>query len=259
MHLVEDGIPDAPAVLLLGNAATPVALWDPVVPPLASACRVIRVDVFGHDRPARGYDLPAQARRVGSALDELGVSRVTLIGHSSGGTLAVALAEQRPGLVAALALIDTGPSLGAKFPENQVARLLLNPVAGPLLWRLKTEATILKAARTGFTRPVEIPDAFAEHVMAMTHRSFVAAMRAPLDYLRQRSLPDRLATLGLPLLVIFGADDRRWRSSSADDYRAVPGARVELLPGVGHTPMMEDPQTTGKLLLDFAAAAGHAH
>jgi hypothetical protein len=33
--------------------------------------------------------------------------------------------------------------------------------------------------------------------------------------------------------------------------------RVELLPGVGHTPMMEDPQTTGKLVLDFAAVAEH--
>ena len=59
------------------------------------------------------------------------------------------------------------------------------------------------------------------------------------------------------MLVIFGADDRRWRSSSAAAYRVVPGARVELLPGVGHTPMLEDPQTTSKLLLDFAAAAGH--
>jgi pimeloyl-ACP methyl ester carboxylesterase len=57
------------------------------------------------------------------------------------------------------------------------------------------------------------------------------------------------------VLVIFGADDHRWRSSSAAAYRVVPGARVELLPGVGHTPMMEDPQATGKLLLGFAAAA----
>jgi len=79
-------------------------------------------------------------------------------------------------------------------------------------------------------------------------------MRGYWDYLSQRSIPDRVAALGLPVLVIFGGDDRRWRSSSAADYRAVPGARVELLPGVGHTPMVEDPQTTAKLLLDFASA-----
>jgi pimeloyl-ACP methyl ester carboxylesterase len=256
MRLVEDGSPDAPAVLLLGNAATPVALWDPVIPSLASACRVIRVDEFGHDTPARGYDLDARARRVGAELDQLGVNQVMVIGHSSGGMLATALAEQRPGLVTALALIDTGPRLDAKIGENRAAQLLLNPAAGPLLWRLKTGATIRKAARTGFTRPVEIPDAFIEHVQGMTHRSFVAAMRGPLDYLGQRSLPDRLAALNLPLLVIFGTDDRRWHSSSAADYRAVPGARVELLPGVGHTPIMEDPQTTARLLLDFTTSGG---
>ena len=42
----------------------------------------------------------------------------------------------------------------------------------------------------------------------MTHRAFAGAARATLDYLRQRNLPDRLAALGLPVLVIFGAEDR---------------------------------------------------
>jgi pimeloyl-ACP methyl ester carboxylesterase len=59
-------------------------------------------------------------------------------------------------------------------------------------------------------------------------------MRAPLDYLGQRSLPRRLTDLGLPMLVVFGADDQRWRSSSAAAYKVVPGARIELLAGVGH-------------------------
>jgi pimeloyl-ACP methyl ester carboxylesterase len=136
-------------------------------------------------------------------------------------------------------------------------RLLLTRFPGPLLWRLKTAATIRKGARTGFTRPIDIPDFIIQDVLGMTYRAFAGTMRAPLDYMRQRSLPDRLATLGLPVLVIFGTDDKRWRSSSAAAYDTVPGARVELLPGVGHTPMMEDPQATGKLLLDFAATAAH--
>jgi pimeloyl-ACP methyl ester carboxylesterase len=101
---------------------------------------------------------------------------------------------------------------------------------------------------------VNIPDAFIEHLLKVTHRDFVGSMRAPLDYLGQRSLPDRLTALGVPVLVVFGTDDRRWRSSSAADYRVIPGARDEMLPGVGHTPMMEDPLNTGTLLLDFAGA-----
>jgi pimeloyl-ACP methyl ester carboxylesterase len=150
-----------------------------------------------------------------------------------------------------------GPSLEAKIPERPLFRLVLTRFPGRLLWRLRTEASVRKAVRTGFTRPVDIPEAFVQHALEMTHQDFVGAMRGPLNYLRQRSLPDRLMTLGIPLLVIFGADDQRWRSSLASAYQTVPGACVELLPGVGHSPMLEDPQTTGKLLMDFASAIGH--
>jgi pimeloyl-ACP methyl ester carboxylesterase len=260
MHVAEDGKPGAPALLLIQNAAAPLACWDSFVPQLAGAHRVIRVDLLGRGSPASAadrYDIPAQARRVGAVLDRLGVSRVTVVGHSSGCTVATALAEQRPGAVAGLALIDFGPSLEAKIPERPLFRLVLTQFPGRLLWRLRTEASVRKALRTGFARPVDIPDAFIEHALEMTHRDFVGAMRGPLNYLGQRSLPDRLTALSIPLLVIFGADDQRWRSSLASAYKAVPGARVELLPGIGHTPMLEDPQTTGTLLLDFAAATGH--
>ena len=182
---------------------------------------------------------------------------MTVIGHSTGGSVATALAGQRPDVVVALALIDTGPSPDAYIDQGLLGRLLLVQLPGRLLWGLRTEATIRKAMRTAFTRPVEIPDAFIASARGMTYRAVAGTMRGSLNYLRQRSLPDRLAALGRPVLVIFGAEDQRWRSSSAAAYRVVPGARVELLPGVGHTPMLEDPRTTGKVLLDFAAPAAH--
>jgi pimeloyl-ACP methyl ester carboxylesterase len=255
LKVVEHGKSDAHAVLLLSNAAAPTAIWDPVVPVLAGAFRVIRVDLLGEcglASPAGRYDIPAQAARIGTALDRLGVSRVTVIGHSSGCMLATALAEQRPGAVVALALIDMGPNLDAKLPDSPLFHLIMSPVIGPLLWRLRTPESIRKAARDGTARRVDIPDAFIEPVQRLTLRDLVGTLRAARAYLGQRSLTDRLAPLGLPLLVIFGADDGRWRSSSAAEYTAVPGARVELLAGVGHTPMMEDPESTGALLLDFA-------
>ena len=145
-------------------------------------------------------------------------------------------------MVAALALIDTGPSLDASTDQGPLGQLLLAPIHGRLLWRLRTEAIIRKAMRSAFTRPIDIPGAIIEATLGMTHRALAGTSRGSDDYLRQRSLPGRLTALGLPVLVIFGADDQRWRSSSAAAYRVVPRARVELLPGVGHTPMMEDPK-----------------
>jgi pimeloyl-ACP methyl ester carboxylesterase len=257
LHVMEDGERGAPAVLLIHGTGASTDWWDPVVPALAGSYRVIRVDLLGHGKsssPAHGYDVPAQARRIGASLDMLGAGQVTVIGHSTGGTVATALAEQWPDKVTALALIDIGPSLDAFNDQGLAGRLLLAPVPGRLLWALRTKAIIRKALGSAFTRPVEIPGAIIEATLGMTHRALAATSRASDDYLRQRSIPDRLTALGLPVLVIFGTDDQRWHSSSAGAYRAVPGARVELLPGVGHTPMLEDPQTTGKLLLDFAEA-----
>jgi pimeloyl-ACP methyl ester carboxylesterase len=159
--------------------------------------------------------------------------------------------------VAALVLIDMGPSLDAAIGEGILVRLLLARFPGRLLWRLRSEATIRKAMRSAFARPADVPSAIIEATLGMTHRALAGTARGSGDYLRQQSLPARLTALGLPVLVIFGTEDARYPSSSAAAYRVVPGARVELLPGVGHTPMMEDPQTTGTLLLEFATAAGH--
>jgi pimeloyl-ACP methyl ester carboxylesterase len=247
IYFCEDGPHDAPVLLLIHGTASSARSWDLLVPMLTTSHRVIRIDLLGHGRSAKpadgGYEIPDQGCRVSAVLDRLGVKECVVVGHSSGGTVATALAEQRPDLVAALVLIDTGPSLDAFIaPESGIGFSQWPP----------TDEQIRQLASTGFSRPgYEIPQQFLDDVRGMTYHSFTAIMLAPRDYLEQRALPDRLKALRRPLQVIFGDQDRRWRPSSAADYRAVPGAKVEWLPGVGHSPMLEDPQRTAALLLAF--------
>ncbi|MBB5081847.1 alpha/beta fold hydrolase [Nonomuraea endophytica] len=251
LHVCQDGPRDAPALLLIHGSASSSRSWDSLVPLLTGSHHVIRIDLLGHGRSAKpddvSYATADQARRVGATLDRLGVEHAVVAGHSSGGVVATALAEQRPGLVDALVLINTGPSLDAFIASESAA---INPAPWP-----PADEQIRRFASTGFSRPgYEVPRELLDEVRAMTYYSLVATMRATTEYLRQKALPDRLAPLGKPLLVIFGADDRRWRSASADDYRVVPGARVEMLPGLGHSPILEDPARTAVPLLAFTAA-----
>jgi pimeloyl-ACP methyl ester carboxylesterase len=256
IYVSQDGPRDAPALVLIHGLGASTRWWDRVVPMLAGSYHVVRIDLLGHGRSAKpaggGYAIPQQGRRVGQALDRLGVKHAIVVGHSTGGYVANALAEQRGDLVTALALIDTGPRMDAFISDGLVGKLIDVPVLGQLLWRLRTDGIIRRGLSTAFAPGFTIPQQLVEDTRGMTYHALIATSHASEDYLTQRPLPDRLMPLGKPLLVIFGEQDQRWRSSSAASYRAVAGARVESIPGVGHSPMIEDPPHTAALLLTFA-------
>ena len=247
LHVCEDGPRDAPALLLIHGTAASLSSWEPMVPLLTGSHRVIRIDLPGCGRSAMPEDascaFPDQARRVGAALDRLGIEHVIAVGHSSGGMVATALVEQRPDLVTAVALINTGPAMAAFIKEE----ILIEPTQDP------TDEQIRRLMSPAFGADYEIPQQFVDQFRAIDFHALAVTSQASVAYLEEQALPERLAPLGKPLLVIFGEEDRRWRPSSAADYRAVPGARVEMLPGVGHSPNLEDPPRTAELLLAFAA------
>lgn len=254
LHVVRDGPREAPTVVLVHGMGASTAWWEPVLPALRDL-HVVRVDLLGHGRsakPADGYGIAEQGRRIGAVLDKLGVRGATVVGHSTGGAVVTSLAEQRRDLVTALALIDTGPRVDAFLGESFVGNLITTPVAGQLFWRLRTDSTLRDSMSTAFTREVTIPDQLVADLRGMTYRSLTGTKEASTAYLEERPIPDRLTHLGLPTLVLFGAEDKRWQPSSAQDYRRVPNAQIKILDGVGHTPMLEDPDTTGTLLHDFA-------
>ncbi|WP_073498470.1 alpha/beta fold hydrolase [Actinacidiphila paucisporea] len=249
VHVRQDGPRDAPVLLLIHGSAASTGSWDAMVPLLTGSHRVIRIDLLGHGRSAKpvdgDYGIPEQARRAGQALERLGAERAVVVGHSSGGYTAVALAERRPELVTGLVLINTGPRLDAFLARE-------SGTIGPEQWP-PSDDQLRKFASGAFRAGYEIPQDLVDELRGLSYHAFTAAMRASLAYVGQSPVPDRLAPLGIPLQVIFGDQDTRWRPASFGDYGALPGARVDALPGIGHTPILEDPAGTAGLLLRFAA------
>lgn len=249
IHVYRDGPRDAPALMLIHGTAASARSWEPMLPLLTGSRRVIRIDLLGCGRSARpdgaGYAVEAQASRAGAALDRFGVEHAVVVGHSSGGVIATALAEQRPDRVSGVVLINTGPHMVAYIAKEV-------PLRGAS-WADLTDDQVRRAMSDGFHPGFEIPQAFVDQFRDIDFRVFGATSQAIRAYLNERSLPERLAPLGKPLLVIFGEEDRRWRPSSAADYYAVPGATVEMVPGIGHSPILENPPRTAEALLAFTA------
>ncbi len=249
LHVTDDGPRDAPVLLLVHGSASSVRSWDALLPLLAENHRVVRVDLLGHGRSAKPADadhgVPEQARRAGAELDRLGIAHAVVVGHSTGGLVATALAEERPGLVTAVVLVNTGPSMDTYIGPQTAF--------GPEQWEGLTDQQIREAMSSAFGRPgYEAPASLVADVRGMSFAGFTAAQRGAVEYLARQPVPDRLTALGTPVLVLFGEDDRRWRpSTSLAAYRAVPGARVVSLPGAGHSPILEDPAATAEALLAF--------
>ncbi|MDG4826583.1 alpha/beta hydrolase [Asanoa sp. WMMD1127] len=246
--VVHDGPRDAPPLLLLHGSGFSGASFDAVVPELAAHHHVIRVDRVGGD-------VPTAAAEAAAVLDGLGLRGVPVAGHSSGGYVATALAEQRPELVRSLALVSTGPSLDTLLPQPWLLRALLAPPIGPILWPLRSDAMIRRGISVTCARPVSIPSSLVSTVRGVPYRAMRTVLRRNGDYITARSVPDRLRALSAPVLVVFGAADPRWDPAvSAARYESVPTARVERLPGVGHIPMLEAPEATAALLLEWSGA-----
>ena len=237
--------------------------WDEVVPLLRKQHRVIAIDLLGHggsEKPRSGYSMPDQAQLVAAALARLGVRDATVVGHSLGGAVAVALAEQSPDLVGRLAIVDTKPDTGYGSLDL-IARAAYSPVLGEALWRVKMDWSIRKGLEQAFAPGYDVPDAFVDDVKRMTYSSYEDSHSGFDDYVEEAPLDERAQQLGLPLLVIFGAEDQIVDPRPAlSAFAAVPGAQTELIEGSGHSPAVEKPAETAGLLLRFAdqAAVGTA-
>jgi len=259
IQIVDRGPKDGSPIVLVHCFTCAIDWWDGVMPALAQDHRVIAVDLLGHggsEKPDSGYTPANQAELVAAALKSLDIRDAEVVGHSLGGSVAVALAEQDPQLVDRVAIIDMPPD-HSYGDLGFIAGLAFQPVLGEALWRIKPDFSVRDGLGVAFAPGFDVPDAFVDDVKQMTYSGYDESPTGTEDFLDEESLDRRMGATGKPLLVLMGAeeqivnDPQRALAQYAD---GVPGAQTHLIAGAGHSPNVEKPAETARLILKFAKA-----
>ncbi|HSG89926.1 MAG TPA: alpha/beta fold hydrolase [Pseudomonadales bacterium] len=241
------GPADGPPLLLIRGLGTQMSEWPPaLIEGLAQ--RGFHVVVFDNrdcglssgseQDPAEGpaYGLADMADDCVGLLDHLGIGQAHVFGISMGGMIAQTLAIEHPHRL--LSLISVMSSTGnpeLPRPAPEIMKALLTPAPA------NKEAAIRQNAenRALFGSPA-YPET-EEARLAAARRAYERAFR-PAGVARQYqailadgSRVERLRHVNVPTLVVHGADDPLVPPAGGEDTaRAIPGARLELIPGMGH-------------------------
>jgi pimeloyl-ACP methyl ester carboxylesterase len=256
LQVREDGPPSAPTIVLLHGFAGSLHWWDAITPALAASYHVIRFDLLGDGgsaKPGGGYSMEHEAQLVDGALGRLGIRHALIVGHSMGGLVATALATRDRSLPAGIVLVDSPVSTNASSLPF-VARLGFVPLVGPATRTLATTSMVEQGLKEAFAPGFKVPHQFVSDFWRMTYTSYDSTHSESHAYLERKSLDGRLSALGLPLLALYGTRDKLVAPASERSYANISGARVVAIPGAGHSPMIEQPYATSKLILAFAAA-----
>lgn len=231
LHGPEDG----PIVVLLHTGLGSVEDWSAQVTPLTAAgCRVLVYDRWGYGRSDErpGFcppDFRDDLTDLGTLLDQLGLGRVALVGHSDGGTIALQFA--------------------ARYPQRVA---LLVTVAAHIYAEPGTERHII-ALRRAYEQKETLRAAFA-HRHGEKSEALTKAWFAGWFHPRNRNwhIGKELSNIRCPALVVQGTQDESATPQHARDIAtAIQGAELQLVPGVAHMLPQEIPGEFNQRLLTF--------
>jgi pimeloyl-ACP methyl ester carboxylesterase len=257
IQVVDRGPRSAPPIVLLHCFSCAIDWWDRMMPLLDRDHRVVAVDLLGHggsEKPSSGYTPKNQAKLVREALERLGVTGAEVVGHSLGGSVAVALAQQSPRLADRVVVIDMPPD-HSYGDLGFIAKLAFQPVLGEALWTIKPDFSVRDGLEVAFAPGFDVPDAFVADVNRLTYTAYDESPSGNEDFLEEEPLDERMKNTGKPLMVLMGAEEQIVndpRRALAQYAATVPGAETHLIAGAGHSPNVEKPAATAALILAFA-------
>ncbi|HEX4978127.1 MAG TPA: alpha/beta fold hydrolase [Nocardioides sp.] len=253
-----------PALLLLHGLGCDHTTWDPVISTLARRYTVIAPDLLGHGlsaKPRADYSVGGYANGMRDLLTVLGIDKVTVVGHSFGGGVAMQFAYQFPERTERMILVAPG-GLGPEVTKAIRAITLpgfhtaMGVVTLPGLRHL-TKAALRSLAASGVSKArdldevAEIVDSFRDPQARKAIRHVVSAV---VDWRGQVvTMADRAyLTAAMPMCVVWGTDDMvipvRHAGNAAE---MAPGATVEVIANAGHFPHKDHPQRFVKVVNDF--------
>ena len=257
---------EGPAIVLIHGITSSSRTWRSVMPALARRHTVIAPDLLGHGgsaKPRGDYSLGAYASGVRDLLALLGIRRVTVVGHSLGGGIAMQFAYQFPERLERLVLVDSG---GLGNEVNPVLRAATLPGAEyvmPLLFNEHARslgraigAALGKVGIRGSADVRGLAEGVDSLADAEARRAFVHTARSVIDPLGQRvDARDRLyLSEKVPTLLVWGRQDRIIPMGHGEDAHALmPHSRLEIFDRAGHFPFNDDPARFVALIEDFVA------
>ena len=250
-------------VVLLHGIAGSSQTWNALTRLLSGRYRVIAPDLLGHGnstKPRSDYSLGALSALVRDILDELGIARATVVGHSLGGGIAMQFVYQHPGYVERLVLIGSGglgPDVGltlrlASLPGAELvlpviaARRLLAP--GDRVW------SWLRKMGVESPRGEQLWSHYSSLSDGPTRRAFLRTLRSVVDHRGQAvsALSKLNSRTEFPVMAIWGERDTMIPVKHAYAAQQVrPDVRLEVLADVGHFPHAERPAEVAALIDDF--------
>jgi 3-oxoadipate enol-lactonase len=233
------------SLVLLHGYPLDHTIWDAVVPLLENQVHVITPDLRGHGRspaPDGVYTMRLLARDVAALLDELGLEKVVLGGHSMGGYAALAFAQAYPQRLQALALIASQAAAdppdrrqGRYETAAQVARQGMVVVADAMAPRLTTIPSQIEPLR--------------RLILANPPQGAIGVLKGMAE---RPDLTDFLSELDLPVLILTGDQDAFVPLKRSQTLAArLRHGRLVVVPGAGHLPMLESPRLVAEALSPF--------
>jgi len=250
-------------ILLIHGLAGSSKTWDAVIDDLAVDYDVVAPDLLGHGesaKPRGDYSLGAFASGLRDFLAVLDIHSATVVGHSFGGGVAMQLAYQHPHLIDRLVLVGSG-GLGRQV--SVLLRLLALPgaeylmpigIPKPLVDRANDVGRFLGRRNIRSARLAEMWRAYASLAGAENRHAFVKTMRGVIEPGGQTvDASDRLYLAArVPTMIVWGDQDGIIPVEHAHAaHELIENSRLEILPGVGHFPHVESPETFVASLRDF--------